>query len=533
MNELKRIEENIRSVFAESSYPKDFLETYDQMECLAAHTGRETFLVRKKATGETAVAKCYDRAVFPFRPHANLLGGIAHPGLPRFIGEYQNEKILCVVREYVEGEPLSEWARERRLSVPQITGLAAQLCDVLSALHGHTPPVIHRDIKPENVIVKPDGSIALIDFDLSRPYREEGGGDTVYFGTRGYAPPEQYGFGQTDARSDIYALGVLLRWLLTGSEKDNPNVSIDPRLQRVIDRCTAFSPKERFRDAGEVRRALRRAERPAFPLRRVLLLSAAILVGLAAGFSAGRFTDWLRPVPEIVFTEPLIERAARLQIGKERGALTREDLSGVRRLYVYGDEAYGDPDLFYRQTVDRHAEGPLRTLDDLSLLPALEEIHIARQGYLDVRGIADLVHLETADLKHMRISGVQPVANVSRLRQAILFDCGLSDVTALEACPWLETLDVGLNPITDLREIGSHPNVRSLGLMWLKLPSLDGIESRFPKLQAVTLQHGSVADLSGLRALPALAAVYALPEQEADVRAALAGTRAEVVVTEN
>ena len=70
MNELKRMVEDMQSVFAESQYPQDFLDAYDQMECLASHSGRETFLVRKKENGETAVAKCYDRAAFtfPLRP---------------------------------------------------------------------------------------------------------------------------------------------------------------------------------------------------------------------------------------------------------------------------------------------------------------------------------------------------------------------------------------------------------------------------------------------------------------------------------
>ena len=73
MNELKRIEEKIQSAFSESSYPQEFLDAYDQMECLASRSGRETFLVRRKETGEMAVAKCYDRAAFPFRAHPELL----------------------------------------------------------------------------------------------------------------------------------------------------------------------------------------------------------------------------------------------------------------------------------------------------------------------------------------------------------------------------------------------------------------------------------------------------------------------------
>ena len=114
MNELKRIVADMETVFAESSYPRDFLAAYDQMECLASHTGRETFLVQRKADGETAVATCYDRTAFPFHPDIHLLKDLNHPGLPHYFEQYQNEQMLCIVREYIEGEPLDA-AGERLL----------------------------------------------------------------------------------------------------------------------------------------------------------------------------------------------------------------------------------------------------------------------------------------------------------------------------------------------------------------------------------------------------------------------------------
>ena len=534
MNELKRIVEDIQSVFEENNYPQEFLNAYDQMECLASHSGRETFLVRKKETGGMAVAKCYDRAVFPFQPHPELLKGIDHPGLPRFFEQYQNDQILCVVREYIEGEPLSEYVKEKQLTIRQIVSFGEQLCDILSVLHGRTPPVIHRDIKPENIIVKPDETLALIDFDISRAYRENAGGDTVFFGTRGYAPPEQYGFGQTDNRADLYALGVLLRYLVTGSIRENPNVTFNAQLQKVIRRCTAFSPEERYHDASEIKADLRKALRPRWiPAKTLLIVAALLLCALGAGFALGTCTDLLRPVPTIVFSVPLMERAARLQLGKESGALTQEDLAQVRTIYIYGSEAYADPALYYQQDVARHAEGPLRTLEDVRLLPNLEELHVVRQGDLDVSAVTELTHLYTLEIKHTRISGVQPIAHLARLRYAGLFDCGVTDVTALENCPWLETLDIGHNDLTDFRQIGAHPSVRSVNLMWLNMKNLDDIAQRMPKLRVIYLQHSAIKDLSGLKALPALEEVYVLPEQFDAVSALFAGTDVEVRVTDN
>ena len=535
MNELKRIVADMESVFAESSYPKDFLAAYDQMECLASHTGRETFLVRRKADGGMAVAACYDRAVFPLHPDIQLLRDLNHSGLPHHYEHYQNDQMLCIVREYIEGEPLNAYVRDRQLSIEDIVSMSRQLCDILQALHTHVPPVVHRDIKPENIIVKPNGDIVLIDFDIARAVKEGGGADTVCFGTKGYAPPEQYGFGQTDSRTDIYAFGVLLRWLVTGSVRANGNISIDAGLQRIIDRCTAFAPEQRFSDISEVRRALETVGRRKSRLdpKAVAALALAAILTLCAGFGLGRYTDWLRPVESISFQEPLIEQAARLWIGKESGPLTEEDLSHVTRLYIYGDQAFGETDPFYQCDVATSTEGPIRTLDDLSLLPNLEELHIVHQGYVDTTGIAGMARLQTVELKHMRLSGVAAIADAPGLRHAILFCDGLSDVTALENCPWLETLDIGLNDITSLAQVGSHPNVTSLGFMWLELNDVDDIAQRLPKLKAVTLQHGSIKDLSGLKELPNLEAVYVLKEQADAVNALFEGTDVQVNVTEN
>ena len=536
MKELKRIVEDIQSVFAESSYPQEFLDAYDQMECLSSHSGRETFLVQRKDTGQPAVAKCYDRAVFPYQPDYSFLADLDHPGLPKFYGEYHNERMLCMVREYIEGEPLSDRARETAMSLDEILSVTEQLCDILETLHGHNPPIIHRDIKPENVILRADGTAVLIDFDISRSFKERGQTDTVFFGTKGYAAPEQYGFGQTDSRTDIFALGVLLRWLMTGSIRENRNIAINQDVQRVIDRCTAFAPDERYADAGEVRRALRavREKRPRLSWRALLAVALTALTCLGAGFAVGRYTDLLQPRQTIVFAEPLIEQAVRVQLGRETGELTMEDLEQVSRLFIFGNEAYASYEQLAAQRVDKHAEGPIRTLDDLAMMPNLQEVRVIRQGHVDVSSLAGLRHLETLELKHIRISDLQPIAANSRLQRVGLFDAGLSDVTALESCLWLTELDIGLNDIMSVDAIGTHPQLHVLNLMWLKLPDVKGIEQQMPKLEDVWLQHSAILDLSGLTALPKLRKVYVLGEQEEEVRAALADRpEVEVVVIEN
>ncbi len=163
--------------------------------------------------------------------------------------------------------------------------ICVQLCDILGYLHHREAPVIHRDVKPQNVIVRPDGRITLIDFDIARVHRGDRDTDTMFFGTLAYAPPEQYGFSQTDERADIYALGVLLRWLLTGSTRENPNVRVYGPLAKIIARCTAFAPKDRYSDAAQVKQALLRANPKAQTMRMLRLTLCAVLAAALLGFA--------------------------------------------------------------------------------------------------------------------------------------------------------------------------------------------------------------------------------------------------------
>lgn len=534
MDDLKRIVADIESVFVESSYPQAFLDAYDQMECLASRAGRETFLVQKKDTGELAVAKCYDRGMFPMQPDMALLRSFSDAGLPRFYEQYQNDKMLCLVREYIEGDPLSQYARDKQLTLDEIRSLCAQLCDILSLLHTRRPPVVHRDIKPENIIVRPDGRIALIDFDISRTMKQEAETDTVCFGTRGYAPPEQYGFAQTDVRADIYAVGMLLRYLVTGSVRPNRNITMDAGLQQVIDRCTAFSPDDRYQSVQEVKRALlSRKKEKRLSARKLLCATLAGLLCLMAGFCLGRYTDLFPVQPgRIAFSEPLMEAAVRAQLDvADDVPLTREDLWKIKRIYIYGIQTFQTEEDFQRCTVDESVRGQLHSLRDVALLPNLEAIHIVHQGQMDISALANAQNLRTIELKHLHLSDISALGTLPGLVDTVLFDVGISDVTALSACARLETLDIGLNPITAMAQIGVHPNLRYLSLKWLRLDTLEGIE-QMRHIRGLFIQDAEIRDLSALKSLPELETVYLDESQAEAVAAQLSGSKAQGIITE-
>lgn len=282
----KAIVNDFLKVFNEDSFPEDFLQKYEPIECMAHNQMGETLLIRQRQTGVTFVAKCYtDKSLFSTITEGELLKNLHCDGLPAFTGEYQNDAMLCVVREYAEGLPLNQFVQDGKLTVPQVISLGVQLCNILSYLHGRTPPIIHRDIKPQNIIIDKDGKIKLIDFGISRVYDKEAKTDTVFFGTQEFSPPEQYGFSQTDCRSDIFSLGVVLCWLLTGETdmKAAAGKIGNRQVTHIVRRCTAFAPKDRYTDAETVKKALLKAHPEAQKRKWILSTIAGVLaVGLCA-----------------------------------------------------------------------------------------------------------------------------------------------------------------------------------------------------------------------------------------------------------
>jgi len=155
----------------------------------------------------------------------------------------EDDNKTFVVEEFFSGENLSE--RKNFLTEIEARNFILQLCDGLKILHG--AGIVHRDIKPSNLIVQ-DDKIKLIDFDAARIFSADKSEDTNFLGTKGYAPPEQFGYGQTDSRSDIFSLGVTFKKLLGKNCKGN--------LKKILSKCTELDPKNRYQTVDELKTAL-------------------------------------------------------------------------------------------------------------------------------------------------------------------------------------------------------------------------------------------------------------------------------------
>ncbi|MCL2488024.1 MAG: protein kinase [Oscillospiraceae bacterium] len=205
---------------------------------------------------------------------AAILTRLRHTGLPMIYDIFEDDYSYAVVMEYIEGHPLNR-VLEMTGAQPEADVLrwGRQLCGVLQYLHSQPQPIIYRDMKPGNIMLKQDGNVVLIDFGAARRYNTAGTGDTSYIGTHGYAAPEQYDSErQTDARTDIYNLGVTLYHLVTGHDPRLPPYGVQPlrelnpnlskKLERVIQKCTQQNPANRYQSADELLRDLKRIPIP-------------------------------------------------------------------------------------------------------------------------------------------------------------------------------------------------------------------------------------------------------------------------------
>lgn len=503
----------------EAEYPSELTQGYELLECFSEKENIRTLLASNRESGDLCVVKCYlKEGPLYERSEPKALREISAAPMPRFLAEYRNEQMRCVLREYVPGETLSQLAKDQVFTEEDVIRIGVQLCDQLSALHGMTPPVIHRDIKPQNVVIRPDGTAVLIDFGIARVHTEKET-DTVAFGTQGFAPPEQYGFSQTDERSDIYSLGILLYWLLhheTKLSQDNHSA-----LEKVIARCSFFDPANRFHDVEQVKRALLSARPTAQKTQKLLRTFVTslllVLVALGAGLAVRNHQQ------SVTFSQALIEEAVRANLGLENDTpITKDMLQQVTAIYIVADAAYPDADSFYPAINRWYAEGkPTRgaitDLNDLAAMPNLEQVCIVAQELTDISALAELPKLNKVELKHNYLTDISVLAGMDHLTYVGINGNPVRDISPLAACSnlaFLDLCDVRSYDPSVLAQLGnfdfldiSNPtesyrfldgkSILDLRIAWTGLDDLHFLD-HVTRLERLEIDHTAVLDLSPL-----------------------------------
>lgn len=197
-----------------------------------------------------------------YKDYYESIASINNPHLAKIIYTDCADDKLSIVREYISGDCLADMLKgNKKLTEKQALKITAQVCEGLAELHNQG--LVHRDINPNNILITTDGNAVIIDYGIIRSFSQSKTADTVILGTPGYAAPEQFGFSQSDQRTDIYAVGVLLNVMLTGML---PNETLySGTYGTIVKKCIQIDSKQRYLNMSELRDALRNQVSQAHP----------------------------------------------------------------------------------------------------------------------------------------------------------------------------------------------------------------------------------------------------------------------------
>ena len=229
------------------AYIRELLNIYSPVSELRSKNGCKVLRLRHKASGKDMVLRSFPENLDAYE----VLCGIRCKNLPEIYDVIWLEDGQIVFEEYIDGLTVAQALEVGKYRYRGAKKVLSGVCQALTVLHDRG--LVHRDVKPENVMIGNDGRVVLIDFDASRRV-SEAPKDTVILGTVGYASPEQLGITQSDARTDIYATGVMLNVMLTG--KHPTEMFAKGRGGRIVRKCTALNPDDRYRSAEKLALAL-------------------------------------------------------------------------------------------------------------------------------------------------------------------------------------------------------------------------------------------------------------------------------------
>lgn len=462
MKEKKEQEEQrFQEIYSQDvRLPKELVEKISVKSCLSWREGQQVYLVQDEHGREMILKTAYGKQTRFLKKEAeNLKEGI-FTFVPSFLKWFAEGENAWLLREYIPGVTL--WERiegEGPLDEKRAGEIMCRLCSMAAQLHKMEPPLIHRDLKPQNIILTEEDNLFLIDMGTVRAYREEAVHDTVFVGTRTTAAPEQYGYRQTDCRTDIYALGVICLYLLTGSmdvQKYRVLRQVPEGYRNIIEKCTRLDPMERYQDCEELKKAVIEAGDGKIVQnkkngKRPRIYAAAVLFILTVCIGGGIWEyNTVKALP-YQFHSELIEQAVRVQLGKAEGQeIYKEELKAIESLRICGSRILGEEDSHSHYNVthtinnEETANETTGTIRDISDLAYMNNLHTL---ILDKQQITDISALEGLPLTELS-----------------LCDNPLEDVSALETVHTLTSVSLGQTKVSDLTPLSGSKQLAFLDI---------------------------------------------------------------------
>lgn len=470
MNQLKEaFYKEYSRILEQNELPERFQDEFILEDCLGSNEHGETYLFRKNDTDLRYVVKVRDKEhKYRIDIEEKLLNRLQEMDFPapRLLKRVDTEDKIFLVREYIEGQTLEQYyCSMGEWSEWETAEIGMAVCEQLMKLHNASPPIIHRDIKPQNIVITPAGKVWLIDFDTARIYEEGKEQDTYLFGTSQTAAPEQYGFEQTDVRTDLYGLGKTLLYLACGSYDSAAleNAQCSFGFKTVIRKSISILKDQRYRSAEELYRQLDKCRRAAMHRKGRIFLGVSALLLILVLFCAGSMRYWqARENRTVVFESQVLENAVReaLHFDKEK-EITYADLKNVYELRVIGNAPLeADSTYYYRQYEcpdhnpdDKYkAKGDIADISLLASMPNLKEVYLCNQNITDIMPLKSL-ELTVLALSENYIKDFSVISQMDTLTKLYIGDNPVKNVDFLEGNTTLRLLNLGSTDIESLKPL--------------------------------------------------------------------------------
>lgn len=466
--------------------PEDMQEHWTVYECLKESEDSSTFLVKETATGILCVLKWgRNRQAEFLRNEMEIMEKMADrklSGIPKTYRIFEENGEVYLVREYIEGMSLAQMVLQKGgISEAEICRISRKICQTAEQFQNPDEPMIHRDIKPENIVVTPGGEVVFIDFGTMRSYKKDGSRDTFVVGTRGTAAPEQYGYTQTDQRTDVYAIGQTMLYMVSESYEMNQlsECAVSRRMKKIIEKACSFEPDKRYGDAAQLRRAVEKCQ--ANNRKKVYKKAGAVFGLIAAGYILAIFSPDGTVIEnkrietaeqsaaeeqiqaEITFREELIEEAVRKELGLSKtDKITASMLEDVRKLRIVGKEILDDEDTFWGE--GHHVDGKDSSFGSV------------RGNITDLSDLAQMVNLEELALCNQKIEDISGLKELP-LKKLYLSKNMITDFSVLLNLIDLDTLCIMENPAENLSVIGECTGILRLNIQGMNLTDIDFLKN--------------------------------------------------------
>jgi serine/threonine protein kinase len=453
-------------------YIDEKFPSYQIIEMLSENPTSRVFLAER---GDKLFVIKEQPKEFCFLENPAMLRELDCPGLPKIVDFYESGGSFFYSYEYINGVTLTEAFESGLITAGAAVAITEKLCGIVSYLHGKS--LLHCDIKPDNVLINGE-NVYLIDFGIAHIYSKNGGGETAIIGTEGFATPE-LGYKKTDFRADVYALGMVLYYLLTGSAdiKELPEKVSDKPLRAIISRAANYEVSKRYKTVAKFDNALIKykkgtAYRPFF----AVLFSACIVLAFVAGgltfpaisenfsadsdnqipqvydFSVPIFSESITADPAAQtpqtyeFSDPLIEQAIRLSLSKTADEpIYPNDLLSVERIFITGDKAFAnseEQDAYLHSFFDKGKSPPYSEFLSVSDFAACENLKFLHIQYNTIDSIDFLEanrFIQELKLANTQVTDIAVIRDLPQLLRLNL-DCPINDLSPLRDCPNIEVL---------------------------------------------------------------------------------------------